>query len=102
MLEIQTKGDEVRLKVHVKPRSARSRVLGVRAGALEVSVAAVPADGRANLELQRTLARQFGVARSAVRIEIGRASRTKLVTVFGLTPAELCARLPSSESTRTS
>ena len=42
---------------------------------------APPVDGKANAELIRLVARQFGCARSAVSIKSGAGSRTKLVKI---------------------
>jgi uncharacterized protein (TIGR00251 family) len=82
----------VRFEVHAKPRASTSRVGGVREGALVVALAAPPVDGAANDELVATLARALGVAKRDVSIVRGDASRTKLVTVRGLSPAEVLAR----------
>ncbi len=74
---------ELRLKVRVKPRASKSRVLGMKGDELEVAVAAPPVDGAANLELVRTLAEHYGVAKSAVEIVSGLAGRNKLVRIRG-------------------
>jgi uncharacterized protein (TIGR00251 family) len=50
---------------------------------LEVAVAAPPVDGAANLELVRTLAEHYGVAKSAVEIVSGLAGRSKIVRILG-------------------
>jgi len=42
---------------------------------------APPVDGKANAELIKLVARQFGCARSAVSIRSGAGSRTKLVKI---------------------
>ena len=83
-LELQVRDGAVRFRVRVKPRSARSRVVGVRDGVLEVAVAAPPVEGRANVELARTLARHFGLRRTAVNILTGTTGRTKLVGLDGI------------------
>jgi uncharacterized protein (TIGR00251 family) len=92
-LTIDVKDGAVRFRVHVKPRAAKSRVLGPRAGALEVAVSAPPVDGKANAELVRILAETLGVGRRSVRVDSGQASRQKRVVVSGLAPEELVARL---------
>jgi uncharacterized protein (TIGR00251 family) len=74
---------DLRLKVRVKPRASKSRVLGMKGDELEVAVAAPPVDGAANLELVRTLAEHYGVAKSAVEIVSGLAGRHKLVRIAG-------------------
>jgi uncharacterized protein (TIGR00251 family) len=72
-------GEGARLSVRVKPRAAKSRVLGVKSGVLEVAVAAPPVDGAANDELLRTLAAHFDVPRSTLQIASGQTSRLKVV-----------------------
>lgn len=74
---------DLRIKVRVKPRASKSRVLGMKGDALEVAVAAPPVDGAANLELVRTLAEHYGVAKSAVEIVSGLGGRSKIVRIAG-------------------
>lgn len=81
------------LTVRVKPRASRSRVLGIREGALEVAVAAPPVDGAANVELLRTLADHFGLPRSQVRILSGEAGKRKRVRLSGTRLEQIAARL---------
>lgn len=92
-LNLEARPEGVRLWVHAKPRSAKSRILGVRAGALQVAVAAPPVEGEANEELVRMLARHFAVPRRAVSIVSGAGSRHKLVCLAGMTESEVRARL---------
>ncbi|MEO7038097.1 MAG: DUF167 domain-containing protein [Polyangiaceae bacterium] len=91
--EVEERAGAARIRVRVKPRASKSRVLGVREGALEVAVAAPPLDGEANSELIRTLAAALGTAKSAIEIISGEGSRSKLVAISGLTEAELRAKL---------
>ncbi len=77
----------------VKPRASKSRVLGVREGALEVSVAAPPVDGEANLELSRFLSRFLGVRQRDVDVVTGKSARQKIIAVRGPTKAEILAKL---------
>ena len=83
----------VRFEVHAKPRAKKSRVLGAKGDALEVSLAAPPVDGAANDELVRLLAEILEVPRRQVTIARGTSSRTKLVEVSGLDEATVRARL---------
>lgn len=69
--------------VRVVPRASRSSIVGAHDGALRVRVAAPPVDGAANEELRRTLAEALGVARRAVEIRSGHASKLKQVRVEG-------------------
>jgi uncharacterized protein len=83
----------VRFEVRAKPRASKSRVLGVREGALDVSLAAPPVDGEANEELVSTLASALGVPRRDVTVVRGQGSRQKLVEVRGLAAKEVIARI---------
>lgn len=78
-----------RLAVRVKPRASRTRVVGLREGALEIAVAAPPVDGLANQELCAFVARAVGVAKSKVHLVSGATGRNKLLTVEGVDAVEL-------------
>ena len=90
-LVLETRDTGVRFRVRVKPRAKRSQVLGVREGVLDVAVAAPPVDGAANEELVRTLARALSVPQGAVEIVSGAAGRSKLISVRGLSEAQVKA-----------
>jgi uncharacterized protein (TIGR00251 family) len=81
------------VSVRVKPRSSRSRLLGVREGRLEVALAVAPVDGRANRELIEVLSRCLHIRRADVALVSGERSRTKRVALRGLEPAALTAML---------
>ena len=74
----------VRLDVHARPRAPRTRLLGVKEGALEVALAAPPVDGEANVELARALAVVFGVPARNVAVVAGRTGKRKIVEVRGI------------------
>jgi len=93
-LDLNERNGALRLRVRAKPRAAKSRIAGVRAGLLEVAVAAPPVDGKANAELVRTIARWLGLPPRRVIIVTGEGSRTKLVSLEGITAEQLRARLP--------
>jgi uncharacterized protein YggU (UPF0235/DUF167 family) len=63
-------------------------------GALRVRVAAPPVDSVANDSLCRVLARELGVARSAVRIVAGATARRKVVAVAGIDAPAVRSRWP--------
>lgn len=86
-----------RLSVHVRPRSSRSAVLGVREGALDVSLTSPPADGAANAELLMLLAKALGVRRGDLSIAVGMSSRNKVIDVNGVRPDEARARLQKAQ-----
>jgi uncharacterized protein len=87
-LAINPREGGVRFAVQVKPRSSRSRIEGIREGALVVALTAPPVEGAANAELAKLLARALGVSRSAVTIAAGASGRRKLVDVADLEVAE--------------
>jgi uncharacterized protein len=85
-LALTERAGGVRFSVHARPRSSRSAILGVRDGALEVALTAPPADGAANTELVKLLARALDVRRGDVTIVVGASSRDKVVEVNGMSP----------------
>ncbi len=95
-LKLVTKDGAVRVEVHAKPRASKSRVVGVRDGALDVAIAAPPVDGAANAELVATLAKALAVPKSAIAIVRGETGRAKLLALEGLTEGEVRARLAGS------
>jgi uncharacterized protein (TIGR00251 family) len=90
-LAISERAEGIRILVQVRPRSSRSAVLGVRDTALEVALTAPPADGAANAELIKLLARIFDVRRGD--IAVGTSSRSKVIAIHGLDAVEARARL---------
>jgi uncharacterized protein len=92
-LVLNERAGGVRLSVHVRPRSSRSAILGVREGALEIALTAPPADGAANSELIKLLARALEVRRGDVSIVVGASSRSKVLEVNGIGPEQARGRL---------
>ena len=85
------------LAIRVTPRSARPGIgeWKIDPGArpfLEVRVAAAPADGAANEEVIKLIAKALGVAKGAVRIVSGETARLKRLEV-PLGEEEVRARL---------
>jgi uncharacterized protein (TIGR00251 family) len=73
----------VRLAIHVRPGSTRTKVGGRHGDALAVSVAARAVDGKATEAALRAVADAFGVPRRAVSLVTGATSRDKLVEIGG-------------------
>jgi uncharacterized protein len=72
------------VQLKVTPRAAATAWAGaMEDGTLKVRVAAPPEKGRANEELVRFLAREFGVAAAGVEIIAGAASTRKTVRLSG-------------------
>ncbi len=82
-----------RLRVRAQPRATRSDVVGWHGDALRVRLAAPPVDGAANEALVELLAARLAVPRRAIGLATGHGSRSKVVEVAGLSPADVVARL---------
>jgi len=82
-----------RLAVKAVPNASRDALAGWMGEALKVKVRAPALDGRANESLCELVARELGLPRRAVEIVRGARSRSKVVEIRGLTPAEVSARL---------
>ena len=83
----------VTFAVRVVPRARQDAIEGEHAGALKVRLTAPPVDDRANNALRRLLAERLNVPVSAVRIVSGEKSRTKRVSIAGLTRARVIEAL---------
>lgn len=87
-------GEDLRLRVQVRPRAGRDEITGPAGGRLKVRITAPPVEGRANRHLTAFLARQFGVAKSRVRLEQGEKGRAKTFLI------EAPRRLPEASGIR--
>jgi uncharacterized protein (TIGR00251 family) len=92
-LELREAPDGCTLPVKVHPGAKRNALNGTHDGALKVSLTTPPTDGRANAALVAFVAERLGVARGAVSLLTGAASRQKMLRVVGLTPDEVAAKL---------
>jgi uncharacterized protein (TIGR00251 family) len=78
----------VTLAVKATPRASRTESIGIQPQvdgrtALAVRVASPPVDGAANDVLVAWVAKQLGVARSAVSLRSGATGRMKLLRIEG-------------------
>jgi uncharacterized protein len=85
-------GVYIRLRVSTGAKSTAVKGL-YGEGAIRLSTAAPPVEGKANAEVERYLARLFRLSRSEVTVIKGASSRDKLVFVSGLGPDEIQTRL---------
>lgn len=69
------------IQVRVKPNARVSTLEQQPEGTWLAQLKAPPVDGKANAELIKLVAKQFGCARSAVSIKSGAGGRTKLVKI---------------------
>jgi uncharacterized protein len=86
------------LAVRLTPGAVSDRIDGWATDAdgrpvLKVRVRARPVEGEANVALLKLMAKALGVPRSAVTLERGGQSRTKMLAVAGLSEPDLKARL---------
>lgn len=87
----------MRVSIRVTPKSREEGIeASRREGAIRVRVTAAPEDGRANDAVIRLLAKRLGVARGAIRIAGGAASRRKWVEIDGMEEADLWRRLEAT------
>ncbi|MFI5365942.1 MAG: DUF167 domain-containing protein [Candidatus Binatia bacterium] len=90
----------LRLRVHLQPRAARTRIVGWHGDAIKIQVHAAPVEGAANAALIELLARTLAVPRRAVRIVQGGTGRHKLVEIENADPAACRARLEEAVQPR--
>ena len=74
----------VTVSVRVMPGARISEVVDASGAQLRVRIAAPAIEGKANIELQRFLAADFGVRRSAITVVRGMHARDKIVRIEGI------------------
>jgi len=92
-VKIVEKNGVVMFAVRVVPRASKSRIVGEHDGALKVQLVSPPVDGAANIELVKLLAKELRVSKSDVEIVSGHASRSKQVSINGISSADLATVL---------
>lgn len=78
----------VRVRLKVSPRAKRNAIGGLLdepdgGRALKIAVSAAPEDGKANAAVVALLAKEWGVAKSAVSVVSGATDRRKVVEIRG-------------------
>lgn len=101
-MPLQPVAGGVRLRLKVAPKAKRNAIGGLidepddgRSGggkALKVAVTAAPEDGKANDAVIALLAKEIGVAKSAISVVAGATDRRKIVEIRGQ-PADLLQRV---------
>ena len=89
-------GEGVRLRLRVVPGARRDGLVGAHGDALKLAVRAAPEKGRATEAVLRVLAEALGIPAQQVALVVGGASRDKIVSVRGLAPEEIRARLAAA------
>ena len=92
----------VRVALKVTPKASADRMRGVAidqsgVALLQVSVTAVPEDGRANKAVTALLAKRWRLPKSAIEVIQGATDRRKVLMLRSDDPAALAARLEAAE-----
>ena len=82
-----------RITLYCQPGAKQTQLAGLHDGKPKIQLKAPPVDGEANKALVAFLAARCGVAKSAIRIEMGAASRIKRVEISGLDDTQLRSAL---------
>lgn len=85
--------DGVLLSVKLQPRASADEIGEPLGNELRVRVTAAPVDSAANEALLRLLARRLGCPRSSLELIRGHTARHKIVKFYGMTLAQLAAKL---------
>lgn len=87
------------ITVKVTPKAKATKVLGVMDdGTIKIQVTAPPEDGKANEMLLEFLGEKLGLKANQIEIVAGLSSERKLISLIGISPDEVDARLkPASE-----
>ena len=87
------------LPVKVVPRASKNEIVGVgEDGTLRIRVTAPPVEGAANEAVIELLADVLGIAKSNIDIVAGLAGTTKLVSIIGIDPIQVDAKLRAAST----
>lgn len=92
-IKIKEHEDGITIECRVTPRAKRSRIKGVREGAIEIALNAPPVDGKANEALIEFLSEILSVPKSKLTIEKGLTSRLKTVSARGCSKDDIEVQL---------
>jgi len=95
MVDLRQRGEAVAFRVRVVPRASRNKIAGIQGGVVRIQLTAPPVDGAANEALVAFLSSVLRVPKRDVEIVSGQTAREKVVSVSGLSPEEVEARLRS-------
>ncbi|MBU4217015.1 DUF167 domain-containing protein [Candidatus Parcubacteria bacterium] len=76
--------NEVYLKIKARPGANKTEVKSMLDGeeeVLKIDIAAAPEGGKANIELVKFLAKEFGVGKDGVKIISGAGDKIKLIKI---------------------
>jgi uncharacterized protein len=93
VIEIVDRNGSITITVRVIPRASRDAIEGAYGEALKVRLTAPALENRANEALRRLLAERLNVQVAAVRIVAGEKSRTKRISIAGITREQIITKL---------
>jgi uncharacterized protein (TIGR00251 family) len=93
MLAIRETKEGVSFMIRVLPRCSKCELAGLQEGALKIRITEPPVDGRANDACVRFLASLFHVSKNRITLEAGHKSKSKRVSIAGLTCGDVRAVL---------
>lgn len=73
----------VTLTLHIQPGAKKTELAGLHGDALKIRLAAPPVDGKANEALLKFIAETLGMAKTAITLKSGHASRRKILEIKG-------------------
>lgn len=94
MISYTAKDNCITFSVRVQPRALQSNIVGEIEGSLKVKIAAPPADGKANEELIKFLAKQFDLPKRDIEIISGETAKNKIIRLHGIMGEHFEAQLP--------
>ena len=83
----RVRNEAVEVAVRVTTRASHTKIVGTAAGPqgayLKVAVTSAPTQGKANESLLKLLAKEWGIAKSALTIKHGLTDRRKTIVIEG-------------------
>ena len=83
------KDGKVLITISAKPGAKVSEITEVSESSIGISISAPPVDGEANTQLLKFLSQVLGVKKSDLCLESGSRSRSKVVSVSGVSAAQV-------------
>lgn len=84
-------GNDLILRCRLQPGASTDELVGAHGDQLKIRITAPPVDGKANRHLTRFIAKSFAVSKSAVIMESGELSRSKILRICS--PTKIPAKL---------
>lgn len=87
------KDGSVGVHIYVQPKASKSAFVGLHDGCLKLTISSPPVDNKANKAVISFLADFFQVPQKDIRLCSGEKSRRKVLSINGITLAELRRRI---------